>query len=162
MHSISSLVAWTVKCLPTMQETRVRSLGWKDSLEKEMATHSSIHAWKIPWTEESGGLQSMGSQRVRYDWATSLHVSSLHAFRTLVFVSLILASLSRPISQIVSPSEAYGICLSIMPFTWNLHVILLLEMSPLLAFYWKNSYSFLMDQLWSSHFWEPSSSSKQN
>ena len=50
-----------------MQETWVLFLGWKDSLEKEMATHSSIHAWKIPWTEESGGLQSMGSQRVRYD-----------------------------------------------------------------------------------------------
>ena len=49
------------KRLPTMQETWVRSLDWEDSLEKEMATHSSIHAWKIPWTEEPGGLQSMGS-----------------------------------------------------------------------------------------------------
>ena len=70
MHSISSLVAWTVKCLPTMQETRVRSLGWKDSLEKEMATHSSIHAWKIPWTEEPGGLQSISLQRVRHNLVT--------------------------------------------------------------------------------------------
>ena len=50
-----------------MKEMWVRSLGWEDPLEKEMATHSSILAWKIPWTEESGGLQSMGLQRVRHD-----------------------------------------------------------------------------------------------
>ena len=55
---------------PCMQETWVQSLGQEDSLEKEMATHSSILAWRIPWTEEPGGLQSMGSQRVRYDLAT--------------------------------------------------------------------------------------------
>ena len=55
-----------------MRETRVQSLGWEDPLEKEMATHSSTLAWKIPWTEEPGRLQSMGSQRVRHDWATSL------------------------------------------------------------------------------------------
>ena len=66
-NSRASLVTQTVKCLPAMQETWVRSLGWKDPLEKEMATHSSSLAWKIPWTEESGGLQSMGSQRVRHD-----------------------------------------------------------------------------------------------
>ena len=60
-------LAQRVKCLPAMQETRVRSLGWEDPLEKEMATHSSILAWKIPWTEEPGGLQSMGSQRVGHD-----------------------------------------------------------------------------------------------
>ena len=59
-----SLVAQRVKCLPAMQETRVQSLGWEDPLEKEMAPHSSTLAWKIPWTEEPGGLQSMGSQRV--------------------------------------------------------------------------------------------------
>ena len=53
-----------------MQETRVRSLGWEDPLEKGTATHSSILAWRIPWTEEPGGLQSMGSQRVRHDLAT--------------------------------------------------------------------------------------------
>ena len=54
-----------VKCLPAMQETWVPSLGREDPLEKEMATHSSTLAWKIPWTEEPGRLQSMGSQRVR-------------------------------------------------------------------------------------------------
>ena len=57
----------SVKNLPAVQETRVRSLGWEDPLEKEMATHSSILAWKISWTEEPGGLQSMGSQRVGHD-----------------------------------------------------------------------------------------------
>ena len=62
-----SLVAQTVKRLPTMLETWVKSLGWEDVLEKEMATHSSILAWKIPWMEEPGGLQSTGSQRVRHD-----------------------------------------------------------------------------------------------
>ena len=66
-------VAQTVKRLSAMQETRVRSLGWEDPLEKEMAIHSSTRAWKIPWTEEPGRLQSMGSQRVGHDWATSLH-----------------------------------------------------------------------------------------
>ena len=60
-------MAQTVKHLPAVQETGVRSLGWEDPLEKEMATHSSNLAWKIPWTEEPGRLQSMGSQRVRHD-----------------------------------------------------------------------------------------------
>ena len=63
----TSLVAQTVKRLPAMQETRVPSLGWEDPLEKKMATHSTILAWKIPWTEDPGGLQSMGSQRVGHD-----------------------------------------------------------------------------------------------
>ena len=61
------LVAQMVKRLPTMRENRVRSLGWEDLLEKEMATHSSILAWKIPWTEELGWLLSMGSQKVGHD-----------------------------------------------------------------------------------------------
>ena len=69
----ASLVAQMVKHLPTMRETWVRSLGWEDPLEKETATHSSIHTWKIPWTEEPGQLQSMGSQRVGHDCVTSLH-----------------------------------------------------------------------------------------
>ena len=63
----SSLVAQRLKCLPAMQETWVRSLGREDSLEKEMATHSSILAWRIPWMEEPGGLQSSRSQRVGHD-----------------------------------------------------------------------------------------------
>ena len=63
----TSLVAQMVKHLPTMRETRVQSLGQEDPLEKEMAAHSNILAWKIPWTEEPGRLQSMGSQRVGHN-----------------------------------------------------------------------------------------------
>ena len=59
---LTSLIAHLIKNLPAMQETWVRSLGWEDPLEKEMATHSTILAWRVPWTEESGGLLSMGSQ----------------------------------------------------------------------------------------------------
>ena len=59
---IASLVAQSVKNLPAMQKTWVQFLGWEDPLEKEMATHSSMLAWKIPWTQESGRLQSMGSK----------------------------------------------------------------------------------------------------
>ena len=68
----SSLVAQRLKRLPAMQETWVWPLGQKDPLEKEMATHSSILAWRIPWMEETGGLQFTGSQRVGHNWATSL------------------------------------------------------------------------------------------
>ena len=64
---MASQVAQMVKYLPAMWETRVRSLGWENPLEKEMATHSSIFAWKIPWMEEPGRLQSVGSQRIRYN-----------------------------------------------------------------------------------------------
>ena len=61
------MVAQTIKNLSAMQETGVQSLGWEDPLEEEMATHSSVLAWRIPLTEEPGGLQSMGSQRVRHE-----------------------------------------------------------------------------------------------
>ena len=60
-------MAQVVKNLPAMQETQVRSLGWDDPEEKGVATHSSILAWEIPWPEEPGGLQSMGSQRLEHD-----------------------------------------------------------------------------------------------
>ena len=75
------MVAQTVKNLPTMHETRVWYLGRKDTLEKGMATHSNIPAWRIPWTEELGGLQSMGSQRVT-------HIRYFHYFTSsdLLFV----------------------------------------------------------------------------
>ena len=63
----ASLVAQSVKNLPAVEDTRVQSLDWEDPLEKEMAAHSSILAWKISWTEEPGGLQSMGSQGVGHD-----------------------------------------------------------------------------------------------
>ena len=64
-----------VKNLPAMQETWVRSLRHEDPLDKEMATYSSILAWKILWTEEPGGQESMGLQRVKHDWASNTHVS---------------------------------------------------------------------------------------
>ena len=67
MYFLDFPVAQMVENLPAMQETWVRSLGLEDSLEKEMATHSSILAWRIPWTEGPGGLQSMGLQRVGHD-----------------------------------------------------------------------------------------------
>ena len=74
-----------LKRLPAMWKTWVQSLGWEDLLEKEMATHSSILAWRIPWTEKDGGLESMGSQRVGHDRATSL--------------SLFMPSISQPLDM---------------------------------------------------------------
>ena len=79
-------MAQTVKHLPAPQETRVLSLSWEDPLEKEMATHSSTLAWKIAWTEEPGGLQSMGSQRVRQD----------RDFTFTFFLSFKLSNLMQP------------------------------------------------------------------
>ena len=73
----ASLVAQRLKHLPGMWETQVRSLGWEDPLEKEMAPHSSPLAWRIPWREEPGRLQSMGSQRVRHDLVSLLTHTSL-------------------------------------------------------------------------------------
>ena len=69
---MASLIAQSVNSLPAMQEIQVPFLGQEDPLEEEMATYSSVLAWEIRWTEEPGGLQSMGSQRVRHDWVTSL------------------------------------------------------------------------------------------
>ena len=74
--SQKSLVAQTVKNWPLMQENKVRSLGQEDLLEKEMVTHSSLLAWRSPWTEEPGGLQSIESQRVGNDWSNSLQPPS--------------------------------------------------------------------------------------
>ena len=91
---VSSLVAQMVKRLPAMQETPIRSLGWEDPLEKEMATHSSTLARKIPWMEEPGGLQSMGSQRVWHDLATSL------SFFLSSFLSFFLSPLDCSHTQI--------------------------------------------------------------
>ena len=77
MAGRTSLLAQMVKRLPTMRETQVQSLGQEDPLEKDMAPHSSTLAWKIPWMEEPGRLQSMGSQRVGHDWVTSFHFTSM-------------------------------------------------------------------------------------
>ena len=106
-----SLVAQRIKHLPAMQETRVRSLGWEYPLEKEMATHSSILAWRIPWTEEPGRLQSTGSQRVRHDWATSLfHFKPLSS----CVLSIWPAALFQPLDSWVQ-----SICEAVISLTGN-------------------------------------------
>ena len=76
VHWVAKNWTWLKPLLPAMWEIQFLSLGQEDPLEKEMATQSSILAWRIPWTEEPGGLQSTGSQRVGHDWATSLHFTS--------------------------------------------------------------------------------------
>ena len=94
----TSLVAQTVKRLPTMWETWVQSLGREDPLEKDMATHSSIRAGKIPWMEEPRRLQSMGSPRLRLDCVISLHFTSL----------------LRPVLMLLLHKDSLG------PVCWNL------------------------------------------
>ena len=72
----ASLVAQRLKRLPAMWESWVQSLGWEDPLEESMATHSSIFAWRIPWTEEPGGLQFVGSQRAGHNWSNWTHTDT--------------------------------------------------------------------------------------
>ena len=84
MESVASLVAQLVKNLPAMQERWVQSLVQEDPLEKEMATHSSTLAWRIPWTKEPGGLQSMVLQRVGHDCATNFHFQRLEKYFPLM------------------------------------------------------------------------------
>ena len=82
-YSWASLVAWLVNNTPAMRETWVQSLGWEDPLEEGMATHSSILAWRIPWTQEPGGLQSMASQKVGHSWMTK-HSTQLEQNRDVL------------------------------------------------------------------------------
>ena len=84
-YSWASLVAQMVKNLPAMWEAWVWSLGWEDPLEKGKATHSSILTWIFPWTEEPGGLQSMGLQRVGHDWVTNTFTFFLSSWVTYLF-----------------------------------------------------------------------------
>ena len=91
MNQRASLVAQQLKCMPPMRETWVQPLGREDPLEKEMVTHSSILAWRIPWTEKPSRLQSTGSQRVGHDRATSLSLS--FSFYTSYILSVLLISL---------------------------------------------------------------------
>ena len=100
LPNTSLVVAQTAKHLPTMWETQVRFLGWEDPLEKAMAPHSSTLAWKIPRTEYPGRLQSMGSQRVGHNWATSLSLSpslksNIHASNFTHQISILLGKLSQ-------------------------------------------------------------------
>ena len=116
------VVAQRVKRLPTLWETRVWTLGQEEPLEKEMATHFSTFAWKIPWTEKPGSLQSMGSQRVRHHWATlltylnikkrtQLHPSTENWIKDLLSITPpIRTRPSIPLS--LSPQEAFTSLLS--------------------------------------------------
>ena len=103
---LASLVTQTVKHLPSMQETRVWSLGRENPLEKETATHSSTLAWKIPWMEEPGRLQSMELQRVGHDWVTSFSLfyitrsNNLHKVKVKVAQSCL--TLCDPMSYTVN------------------------------------------------------------
>ena len=116
-----SLVAQRLKRLPAMQETWVWSLGQEDPLEKEMATYSSILAWRIPWTEEPGGLQSTGLQRVGHDWATSLTHSLTHSLHGIHGVISISQMRKLRISKVESPVQnhsSYRSC-SFVFFFWS-------------------------------------------
>ena len=126
----TSLVAQMVKRLPTMQETRVQSLGWEDLLEKEMATHSSILAWKIPWTVEPGRLHSMGSQRVGHDWATSLSLHIQMKFDLFLWFTL----------QVLSQSCHLSL---LLPNILNFYIVEFISLSYLVSgFYIKDYKNF--------------------
>ena len=96
-----SLVTQMVNRLPAMWETRIQSLGQEDPLEKEMATHSNILAWKNPWMEEPGRLQSMGSQRIRHVWATSLHYICLSIQKNEISVFAVSKQIAYDVHQIL-------------------------------------------------------------
>ena len=104
VYSWASLVAQLVRNPPAMQETWVWSLGWEDPMEEGMATHSCILVCRIPWTEEPGRLQSMGLQRVRYDWATKhmaqhsmiILTSAASSFRSRSVVLTLVCTLQSP------------------------------------------------------------------
>ena len=91
-----------------MRETQVQSLGQEDPLEKEMAAHSSILSWRIPWTEEPGGLESMESQKVRHDWVTN----TFTFFQTIALVSKSLGTLKSPCYYLLWKKQDYFILLN--------------------------------------------------
>ena len=98
-----------VKRLPAMRETQVQSLDWEDLLEEEMATHSSILAWRIPWTEEPGRLQSMGSQRVGHDWVTSLINYQKDTVVNQIIFQIINSRFSIWLLFFIQPDENLGV-----------------------------------------------------
>ena len=120
-----SLVAQLVKNLPAMWETWVRSLAWEDPLEKGMATQSSILAWRIPWTEEPGRLQSMGSQRVGLYWATF----TFHFHTLFLWIVIGLGKLFGQPSII--KYWLYSLCCTIYPYSLLILYIKVCTLSPL-------------------------------
>ena len=107
-------MAQAVRRLPAIWETWVQSLGWEHPLEKEMATHSSILAWRIPWTEEPGGLQSVGLQRVGHDWVTSF--SSKFQVYSILWLTIVTLLYIRAPECISCISETLYPLTSIFPF----------------------------------------------
>ena len=82
-----------------MQDTRIRSLGWEDPLEKGIAIHSSILAWRIPWTEKSGGAQFMGLQRIRHDWMTNTHTHTHMIFIPVLYIYHVVSPISMTLNS---------------------------------------------------------------
>ena len=105
----ASLLAQLVKDLPAMQETRVQSLGQEDPLEKEMATHSSILVWRIPWTEEPCGLQSRGLQRVALDWVINpfMVIVSITTFIIFIISSLTKTPRQPPLDICIPTADSH-------------------------------------------------------
>ena len=126
----ASLVAQRLKCLPAMRETWVQSLGQEDPLEKKMATHSSILAWRIPWMEEPGGLQSMESQRFGHNWATSLphRISAISHLWKIVIVLFLLSNFDAFHLYLVWLLQQ-GVPFLILPNSLCFHIWSLLAMS---------------------------------
>ena len=130
-------MAQTVKHLPPVQET-VQCLDWEDPLEKKMATHSSTLAWKIPWMEEPGRLQSMGSQRVRHDWVTSLHLimsDDEHLFMGLLAIWI--SSMEK--WNVYFSLLSIGLFVSFYQAMWT--VLCILENNPLSVTSFSNIFS---------------------
>ena len=149
MSCRASLVAQRVKHLPVMRKTQVRSLSQEDPLEKEMPTHSSILAWRIPWTEEPDGLQSMGSQRVWHDWATTLTLRHYHMSMTFkCIITGILHNLLKilifPLDLLPSFTPFFASGISEIP-----EVTLITIVSK---FYWLHNHNDFLDPSTSPHF----------
>ena len=125
-------MAQMVKNPPAMQETWVQSLGWDYPLEKGMATHSSILAWRISWTDEPGRLQSMGSQRVRQDWATSTF--TWHLLSSIQFSHSVVSNslwLGQQDTRVPCPSPTTGPCSNPCPLSWWCHPTISSSVVPL-------------------------------
>ena len=122
---MTSLVAQMIKCLPTVRETWVRSLGWEDPLEKEMAIHSSTLAWKISWMEVPGKLQSVGSQRVGHDWETSPDLSRWRASQGALVVKNLPANAGDIRDVCLMPVQEYPLEESLATHSsalaWRIH-----------------------------------------
>ena len=116
---LASLVAQTVKNQPAMRETCVPSLGWEDPLEEGMATHSSNLAWRIPWTEEPGRLQSIASQRFRHDWNGWAHTHAcMHTEPGTQELFSAFLFCQKPIGFAFDPSHLHSI-MKVQRFAWN-------------------------------------------